>query len=344
MKRNCVSFRTGALVSAFLFALVGFLRVSPPCMAQSPAAKEGAAPVKAMGLPATLTTMSVTNGTKQKQYFYITLTPVSQTVPSYPTSEEINNLSQVNFTGSFQPGEGVITPINSSPLEGYFFLNAGTTASYAPQGTFSANFYTNGTPGTNNSQCYTGLPGVGVGATFAEVTLNVDGAYLGDETVDISEVNGINSLWEVSLPLPSGSLAPPSNNYPKYFSTSGYVFPNNNTVTPWGTFQQGQLIPVPKIANNPGRYWPCSGDANATLPYGVGKGTVGVYPFGCDNCTSRAKPGCSGNYPPASLVQQSLSICQVLRNYNYQIGGNVGITLKTFPYPVFQVLKKTTGK
>lgn len=344
MKRNRVRVRTGALVSALLFALLSLVKIAPPCLAQSPSAKENSAPVKAMGLPTTFTTMSVTNGTNQKQYFYITLTPVSVTVPNYPAGEEINNLSQVTFTGNFQPGEGVITAIGGSPLEGYFFLNAGNTANYAPQATFSANFYTNGTPGTNNNQCFTGLPGVGVGATFAEVTLNVDGNYLGDETVDISEVNGINALWEVSLPLPAGSLAPPSNNYPKYFSTSGYVFPNNNTVTPWGTFQQGQLIPVPTIANNPGRYWPCSGDANATLPYGVGKGTVGVYPFGCDNCTSRAKPGCSGKYPPASLVQQSLSICQVLRNCNYQIGGNVGLTLKKFPYPVYQVLKKTGGK
>lgn len=344
MKRNCVRVRSGALVSALLFALLSLLKLAPSCLAQSSAAKESSVPVKAMGLPATFTTMSVTNGTNQKQYFYITLTPVSATVPNYPAGEEINNLSQVTFTGNFQPGEGVITAIGGSGLEGYFYLNAGNTAKYSPQATFSANFYTNGTQGTNNSQCFTGLPGVGIGATFAEVTLNVDGNYLTEETVDISEVNGINALWEVSLPLPAGSLAPPSNNYPKYFSTSGYVFPNNNTVTPWGTFQRGQLIPVRTIANNPGRYWPCSGDANATLPYGVGKGTVGVYPFGCDNCTRRVKPGCSGKYPPASLVQQSLNICQVLRNYNYQIGGNVGITLKKFPYPVFQVLKKTGGK
>lgn len=340
MKRNGLSVKSGKLLTAFIFVLSSLSVGALPIWAQSASTRKDA-PVKVTGLPGSFTTVSVTNGTNQKQYFYITLTPVSVTVPNYPVSEEINNLNQVTFTGNFQPGEGVITTINSSPLEGYFYLNAGNTANYAPNATFSANIYTNGTPGTNNSQCYSGLPGVGIGATFAEVTLNVDGAYLGDETVDISEVNGINSLWEISLPLPSGSLAPPSANYPKYFSTAGYVFPNNNTVTPWGTFQQGQLIPVPKIANNPGKYWPCSGDAFATLPYSVGKGTVGVYPFGCDNCTSRYKPGCNGNYPPASLVQQSLSICQVLRNCNYQIGGNVGITLKKFPYPVWKV---TRGK
>ncbi|HND07271.1 MAG TPA: hypothetical protein PL012_16425, partial [Candidatus Obscuribacter sp.] len=70
MKRNCVRVRTGALVSALLFALLSLVKIAPSCLAQSPSAKENSAPVKAMGLPTTFTTMSVTNGTNQKQYFY----------------------------------------------------------------------------------------------------------------------------------------------------------------------------------------------------------------------------------------------------------------------------------
>ncbi len=297
-------------------------------------------PKQVVGLPPKNTTMSVTNGTGQKQWFYITLTPPSLTTPSYPQSEEVWNLGQVVFTGNFAAGEGVITPTNGpmgSATQGHFFLNAGNTANYAPTLTFSANIYVNGTAGTDNSQCITDVTqGAGIGATFAEVTLNVDGKYLGGEVVDISEVNGVNALWEMSLPLPSGnlSMAPPSGNYPYFFSTSGYLFPSQTTVPNWGTFGAGQLIPVESIANNPGASPTFSGDRNATLPYGAGTGTVGVYPFGCDNCTSRAVPGCpSGNYPAANLVEQTEAICQVYRAAQYQVGGNIGITLKQFPYP-----------
>ncbi|MCE9620189.1 MAG: hypothetical protein K8R92_09805 [Planctomycetes bacterium] len=291
------------------------------------------------GLPAQFTTVSVKNATAQRQYFYIVLTPVSVSNPSYPHSEEIFNLGQVAFTGSFASGEGVITPTNGpmgTATQGHFFLNAGNTASFAPHLTFSANFYVNGTAGTNNSQCITDVTqGVGIGATFAEVTLNVDSRYLGGEVVDISEVNGVNALWEMTLPIPAGnlSMAPPNGHYPYFFSTSGYLFPAQTTVPNWGTFGANQLIPVPSIANNPGAAPTFSGDRNATLPYGAGHGTVGVYPFGCDNCISRDQPGCTGSYPAANLVEQTKEICQVYRAAQYQTGGNVGIILKQFPYP-----------
>lgn len=307
------------------------------------ATKSLTAPVSAKnsigGLPGTCTTLSITNSSGLKQYFYLSLTPISGT---YPASEQITQISQVNLTGNFAKGEGVITQYGDNPLEGYFFLNKGTTANFAPGMTVSGRLFVNGTRGDNDSQCYSGVfPNHGTnGATYVEFTLNVDSTYgVTEETVDISEVNGVNSLWSVSLPLPAGNLSqpPPAGSYPWFFSTAGYLFPTQTTVPTWGTFAQGQLVPVATIANNPGASPVYSGDANAQLPYGIGKGTVGVYPNGCDQCTSRVKPGCSqASYPPASKVQQSLTICQVQRYYAYQIGGNVGITLKQFPFPAIE--------
>lgn len=292
---------------------------------------------RAQGLPSQFTSISLTNGTLNQQYFYITLTPVSGTVTSYPTNEEITNINQITFTGtSLSPGEGVINSYNGSTLQGYFFLNSGTTVTYTPNLTFSAQIYTNGTAGNNNSLCITnGSQGSGIGATLAEVTLNVDSQYLGGETVDISEVNGVNSLWEMTLPLPSGNLAktPPSGSYPAFFCSSALLFPAKTTVKSWGTFSAGQYIPVPIIINRPGKAPIFSGDANGSLPFNAGKGTVGVYPFGCDLCTSRSTPGCTATYPAANLVQQSKPVCQVMRSAQYQTGGTVAIKLKSFPYP-----------
>ncbi len=44
-------------------------------------------------------------------------------------------------------------------------------------------------------------------------------------------------------------------------------------------------------------------------------------------------PSCIGNYPAANLVEQTKEICQGYRAAQYQVGGNVGIILKQFPYP-----------
>lgn len=303
------------------------------------ASKNGGA--RAGSLPTTFTTFSITNGTTIKQYFYLGLTPV----PGYPAGEQITNINQVQLTGNFAPGEGVITPYNGSSTEGWFYLNKLNTASCAPGMTISARVFTNGTAGTNDSQCFSGnLPQYGcIGPTYAEFTLNVDSTYLGDETVDISEVNGCNALWSISLPLPQGNLAqsPPNGSYPQFFSTVGYQFPATTTVPTWGTFNSGQLVPVNYIANNPGASPVYSGDRNSVLPYGIGNGNVGVYPNGCDQCTSRVSPGCTtASYPPASQVVQTLPICQVMRNYQYQNGGNVGITLKQFPFPATEIKSK----
>ena len=272
-------------------------------------------------------------------------------------------MNQVILTGTFDPNdEGIVHSCNPDAVEpdpktlqGYFYLNPNNTASYAPTLTFSANFYVNGNDGQNtdgllpkNGTCITNVDvqGAGLGVTMAEVTLNVptDGIILGDEAVDISEVNGVNAIWEISLPLPALPLNPPNDNYPQYFSTAGYWGGTPGathddgvkTQTTWGKFGYQQLIPVPLISNNPGDAYPFSGDSTAELQWGIGLGNVGVYPFGCDNCDSRALPGCTdqtNSYPLAINVQMPTKICTLFRDKTYQWGGNVGITLVKFPFP-----------
>lgn len=85
------------------------------------------------------------------------------------------------------------------------------------------------------------------GATFVE--FNVRNNTF--DTVDISEVNGVNARWIMDLP-------------------SGWT--NNSYRTP-----AGALIPVSRIENSPGAGPNFYGDY----------GNPGVYPYGCTNCASR---------------------------------------------------------
>lgn len=85
------------------------------------------------------------------------------------------------------------------------------------------------------------------GATFVE--LNVKNDVF--DTVDISEVNGVNAQWKMKLP---------------------NAWSNNAYKTAAGT-----LIPVGQIENNPGP------GPNFYGNYG----NPGVYPYGCTNCASR---------------------------------------------------------
>lgn len=308
------------------------------------------------GLPTNPTTVSVKNDTQSQAYFYINLTPPSQTTPSYPKAEEISDLSNVSsmVTGpNTSSGEGTITKINS--LNGYFFLNAGDTVSFATtpnNGTFSAQIFTNGTNPSMSSfpcdqQCVGGvdsrgkpLKRQGRGATFAEFTINCDPDYLLPDTVDISEVNGVNALYKVTLPPISKHAS--STHYPQFFCCSSYLF-TKRTLTQWGTFASGQYIPVPSIANNPGPLFPFIGDGNGKLyPISPAKsagsrrsysrGTVGVYPFGCDQCVRIVKPGCGTKSDYGATRPQYHQICQISRPVP-NIGGNINVELRTFPYP-----------
>ncbi len=303
------------------------------------------------GLPTTPATASVLNSSGAIQYFYITLLLPSKTTTGYPTNEEIKNLSNV-LTSTSGPnvvsGEGTITKIDAK--HGYFFLNTGDTVSFTTNPsnhTFSAQIFTNGTnPNSSmwpdNGQCITNvnaanqpIQGAGRGATFAEITLNVDTNYLLGDSADISEVNGVNAIYKITFPpLPAHAA---TTNYNAFFCTSNYLFAKNQ-VYKGSAFQKGQFIPVQSIQNRPGSSF--TGDATApllpvspaeTVPKGTvyTHGTPGVYPFGCDLCTTSSKPGCP---PYSSIVGEKFAICQLIRPVaNY--GGNLTIELVTFPYP-----------
>jgi len=71
--------------------------------------------------------------------------------------------------------------------------------------------------------------------------------------------------------------------------------------------------------------------ANKAL--GQNTGLVGVYPCGCDNCTSRADPpqrGCPGSPPPPAYEDcQSQPICNVQRDA-HNAGGDVEVIFQGF--------------
>lgn len=98
------------------------------------------------------------------------------------------------------------------------------------------------------------------GATFVE--FNVKNIIF--DTVDISEVNGVNAQW--SIELPSG------------WTNSAY----RNAM--------GQMIAITHIENSPG-----------DLPNFYGDyGNPGVYPFGCTNCASRYQNLSTPGSPPGT--------------------------------------------
>ena len=289
------------------------------------------------GLPTTPTNVSVTNSTSnQQQYFYINLLLPSAT-SGYPADEEIQSLSDISTAASgpnVTTGEGQITQFDST--HGYFFLNPSDTVTFttSPNSSgqylaFSAQIFTNGTS-TNNSQCITDVTqGVGVGATFAEFTINADISYINPDTVDISEVNGVNALYQITLPT--------STTYGQSFCSGAYLYASKT--------RAGQYITVPSIANQPGPNFPFTNDSTVALskpsqaeyfgPKGhthiYGHGTVGVYPFGCDLCTALHKPGCMPSSLYAGTVPQTAPICQVGR-IAANLGGTINIALTAFPY------------
>jgi hypothetical protein len=333
---------------------------------------KGAVVVGAQGLPQSPATVSVTNSTAATQYFFLTLTPVSATNPGYPSSEEVTNLNQLATSPSGPHnhrfnGEGLLQSYNSSSTTGFFFLLAGDSVKFVPQPgnlTFSGNVYTNGSspPNLNDGECYTNGGG-GPGATFAEFTVNIDPTYIAgvSDTVDISEVNGVNALYTMTLPLPSpvdGSLP----EYNQIFATSFYYThtsysPGGFTRYPsWGQFSEGQFIPVPEIANNPGPGpAPFTGDATTglgsqtfspvkaaeSIPLSQSSvyshGNVGVYPYGCDTCISSTNPPCSYTNPGSAA--QTHQICQVQRAAPLNSTNNIGITLTAFPCPAVALTK-----
>jgi hypothetical protein len=101
---------------------------------------------------------------------------------------------------------------------------------------------------------------VPAGATFVEFNVRNNSF----DTVDISEVNGVNAAWRVG--------------FPTGWTNSAYLS------------QSAQLIPVGEIKNDPGASPNFYGDY----------GNPGVYPFGCTNCASRYNNTSVPNHPPGT--------------------------------------------
>jgi len=243
-----------------------------------------------------VTTVSFKNRTGSTVTCFITLTPA----PAEP-SASISNINQISSSVS-------ITGYDSNPLHGTFTLGSEATATFAPMSggpqLFSANMYVG-----DQSECTPPY-----GETFAEFTLNVDGNPLTEETVDISEVNGVNALYDIDLT--------PTSVYACEWSNSDYLQ------------QNGQYIQIKRIQNTPGAAPNFEGDINS----------IGVYPFGCTNCVNRAGAPVCLTYPSGDTGCDTNdgqhNLCQANRVYQTTapppsqscLGGVVAITLLQFPY------------
>jgi hypothetical protein len=67
----------------------------------------------------------------------------------------------------------------------------------------------------------------------------------------------------------------------------------------------------------------------ANKPLGHNTGLVGVYPYGCDGCTSRINPPVCKNAPPYNEAPQSEPICNVQRDASSS-GGSVEVIFLGF--------------
>lgn len=185
------------------------------------------------------------------------------------------------------------TTINAvNPLQGSFTLGAGKMVSVTPPvGTGIAGNFSFGNAPNN---CRT--PADPNGQNLAEFTLDnntpaFSPAYT-QEAIDISCVNGVNAKLQFDLTKTSGAGS---------WQTAG-----QSNVT---TFANTKFTPPPS--------------SNINL--------VGVFPVGCDNCTSQANPGCNPQWVPWN-VGSTTALCNVQRPAS-QSGGTVMITFKGF-YPV----------
>jgi hypothetical protein len=182
----------------------------------------------------------------------------------------------------------------------YFTLNKNQTAEYvgySASAPFHCSIYTPISSATNSSNVSAGSTAycsATSGVTLVEP--NVSGTAA--DTIDISEVSGVNAHWEVALPCG--------------WVTGAYLSPGSQ-----------QYIPVSTIKNRPG-----------ASPYYGDYGNPGVYPFGCSSCASRYNyevysPGCSSFTYPANDVG-----CDNAINY-YPNNTSTSPTLNP-PNPVYE--------
>lgn len=248
------------------------------------------APAEAQTVTTGQTKLSIKNDSNASVQVYLTLGAFPSFYGTNPGF--VQNVSQVTFN----------PPVtwNGSGLQGSFTLAKGTKVSYtSPPGTAISGNVSFGTP--PNTCPPVAYPN---GINLGEFTLNNNtSAYVNaanapqpQEALDISCVNGVNCRLMYNMN---------TNNVP-----------SGSTGGPWLTTGQSSVTSF----------------SNLTLgskPKSPNLNRVGVYPPGCDDCTSSVNPGCNTvwlNWGDANTK----SNCTVVRVAATQSGGEVIITFKQF--------------
>lgn len=189
---------------------------------------------------------------------------------------------------------------SGSGLQGSFTLAKGAKVSYtSPAGTAISGNISFGTPPLL-------CPPVGYpnGINLAEFTLNNNtAAYVNipnapqpQEAADISCVNGVNCRVVYTMN---------TNNNPPGSTGGPWLTTGSSSVTSFSNLTLG------------------------TPPNSPNLNRVGVYPPGCDDCTSSVNPGCNATWLNWGNSNKK-SNCTVVRVANGQSGGEVLIQFKQF--------------
>lgn len=246
-----------------------------------------------LGSSPSQTTLIAYNASSSPVTVYITLGADSNTY-------FVQDVSSINFVA--KPASPPVT-ISGSGLVGTFTLAAGQQAAYTtPAGYAVSGRFTFGAPA---SLCPTGENPNGV--NIAEFTLNTNtDNFTGDnfESLDISCVNGVNCKLVCKMTGGGNWATTPTNNNPQN--------PNNQNVTKFGN---ADLLGGPSMNVN------------------LNAGLVGVYPPGCDDCTSSVNPGCAYWTTFAGTYGSSpYQTCEVTRNATTSSGGTVKFSfIKLYP-------------
>lgn len=186
----------------------------------------------------------------------------------------------------------------------YFTLNYGQTAEYSGYSAatpFQCSIYvplSTSVNACNVTASDTVYCNSSTGVTLVEPNIYAQSS----DTIDISEVSGVNAQWQVELPCG--------------WVTGAYLNASQ------------QYIPVSVVKNNPG-----------AAPYYGDYGNPGVYPFGCTNCASRYNyetyaPGCSTFSYPSNDVGCDNAI-------NYYPNNTASNPTANPPNPAYEVAPPT---
>ncbi|MBX3134686.1 hypothetical protein KF707_00525 [Candidatus Obscuribacterales bacterium] len=235
------------------------------------------------------TKLTVKNDSNAAVTVYLTLGAYPNFYPSNPGF--VQDVTQVTFT----------PPVTwtGSGLQGSFTLARGAKVSYtSPAGTAISGNLSFGTPPLL-------CPPVAYpnGINLAEFTLNNNTpAYVQSpqavqpqESTDISCVNGVNCRIVCNL----------NSNNPPTYSGGPWLTAGGASVTSMSNLTLGTKPNSPNLNRN------------------------GVYPPGCDDCTSSVNPGCNSVWLNWGNVNKKAN-CTLVRTAATQSGGEVQVLFKQF--------------